>query len=90
MKGFFTPRVGQGRTAFGPLRVLILLAALVALVAALTPAGKAAADAPRPTNTFVSQFPLTVTPGQYQIYHFLLDFPVGAATANPVGATRRW
>jgi len=83
MKGFFTLRVGQGRTAFGPLRVPILLAALAALVVALTPAGNAtAADAPRPTNSFVSQSPLSVVPGQYEIVHFLFEFAPGAATAE--------
>ncbi|HLF77339.1 MAG TPA: cupin domain-containing protein [Dehalococcoidia bacterium] len=59
---------------------LIVVTVMVALAMAVSNSTSAAQEPPLPTNRYVSQFPVSAAPAQYELVQLMLDFAPGAST----------
>ena len=61
---------------------VLLLAAAAGLQALMAAMPAAAEEPPRPTQRFLSTFPVSAAPAQYELVEQILDFPPGASTST--------
>ena len=72
--------LSRPRTAAARLAYFLLAALSVALSTAGFSSGVSAQEPPLPVNRYVSQFPVSTAPAQYELVQLVLDFAPGAST----------